>query len=79
MRHVPGKLFEQRLQHGVRGLVGHAGPQAEIDDTHRPRILRKFQRQVDICAVPGEPRRGNPDDHVVFPVQFERLSQHLWT
>ena len=70
LRHVPGKLVQQRFERGVGRPEGHASPQAEIDDAKVSRILRHFQRQIDIRAVPPEPRRRNAHDFVVLPVEL---------
>ncbi len=80
LRELFGPLFGELLKQGLKGRVcasfSHTRLQADVDHQSRPRILGELERKVHVAHVPGEARRGHPDDGVVLMIQLQRPAQN---
>ena len=77
LRHVFCELIQQRLQRGVGRFVRHTLSQPQIDDERQSRVLREFQWQVDIRAIPAKSRRCYSYNQIVLSVQLNRFSDYV--
>ena len=75
-RRFLGELLDQWLQGRICHLVGHARLQPNADVKRLDRILRNFQRQVDVAIAPGKARASHAHDGVVLADQLQVLAEN---
>jgi hypothetical protein len=75
---VLGELFEQGLQFGIGSLIGDAGPQADARLERYGRIIREFERQVDIRIADREAGGQNPNDCVILMNKLQVVADDSW-